>query len=439
VITRLCVLALGGFLVWANLLRLAPIPRALVGAGWVLPVAAALAALVVARGGRMVKPRITFATLAVWFPALLLVVSVLRSPALGDLAERLPVAALWFGTALLLYTLVAAAAARSGSSWSQVARWTLLAPAVFVMCNLLLWVFGVEPPEQLYVQLPEGRLTGLLGLQVTRVLFPLGRGVNNFGVVAGLGLAVSGVDFLQSVRSGKGRFLSSGVLAVGCLVAVVLCDSRGPLLFGLVSICVVSALASVGRVGMLKWFFAFAPILPILLWRVLPLLADSPLIALLSRRPGDIATATGRVIFWSAGVEELRHPSAGVAVGWGQYGHVTAGVSQAWADQFTSYVGEGELMSIHNGMLQLIFDVGVVGVLAWGWLVLTAVSQTDRPEVDPGVARIVAGVMLYVVLAASTESVLSLYFPDILLAMFLTAFVAQASGSRTPPQIGAVG
>ena len=251
------------------------------------------------------------------------------------------------------------------------------AAGVFAIANVLLQLVGVESREVLLVDFPEGRLAALLGLRIDRTLLPLARGVNNFGVVAGLGLA--GAIAMMLTAGPFVRRSAAGVLVAGCLVALVLVDSRGPLVFGLISGVGVVALFRTGRGLSLRWLAFIVPALPLILLLILAWMAQTEMGQALSRQQDDILSATGRTFIWAAAAGQLAaYPQMSDLVGYGQYGAKGAGISTAWASRFEAFESDPTLASTHNVTLQLVYDVGYLGlvaVLSLCWWMLSRLAR----------------------------------------------------------------
>jgi O-antigen ligase len=197
---------------------------------------------------------------------------------------------------------------------------------------------------------------------------------------------------------------------------------------------VVVVAVAIRRERALRWIVPLTPILPLVLLLLLTQVARSPVGAFLSRRPGDIESATGRTLFWAAAVQELREPAPIHLVGWGQYGQATSGVSGAWRHWFLSYVGEAELMSLHNMSLQLVFDTGYLGylmVLFSFWWLIGKFARWSRGGEFRTYHTLIA-LLLYYLFIGTTEASVSLFFTENLLMIYLIMFAAVARSAVEP-------
>jgi O-antigen ligase len=316
-----------------------------------------------------------------------------------------------------------------------------LALPTFVVLNVLLYAIGVRNPQPLLVDHPEGSLGALLGLRVARTLLPFARGINNFGVLAGMGLCSSLCIVLAS-RTGIWLRLTCVAIALTCVGALVLVDSRGPLLFGVLAGVAVPVMYRLRLVRLGRWAVFISPILPALLLLALAALARTPVAQSVSRNPGDLSSATGRVLIWGVATNKLlQNPSPIDFIGYGQYGAKGAGISTAWARAFQGFEADPTLASTHNFTLQLIYDMGYFGLVTVLWLVWWAVGRLYRQHSAANEVSTTAftGMLIYLVLAGTTEATISIIFSEPLIILtFILALLAftdaYPSASESPTQ-----
>lgn len=393
------------------------------GALAALPFAAALyLVIILANRGVLSIPawRLRNWSLLVW--ASLLVVSILRSNNESHAGlSGLLFTTLWLGI-LVAAAILAIEVHLRGVTALSAALWAIsIAGGVLATANVILQLAGIESVQRLLVDYPEGRLAQLLGLRLDRTLLPMARGINNFGVVAGMGVAAS-----LAVLSGPGQSsykrLFAAPLLLGSIGAIVYVDSRGPLLFGLIAGLGVPVLFRLGRGGAARFSALLAPALPLALLAVLSLAARSDIARRFSRQQGDIASATGRAMIWGAAAGRLAAAPAPMdAVGYGQYGAKGAGVSVIWASRFKDFEADPLLTSTHNLTLQLVYDVGYVGlvlVLAAFW---RALAVLGRLHSDYGVSGAIpaSSVLVFLLIAGTTEATVSIIFPEALVFVSL--------------------
>lgn len=408
------------------LARLTDASTALAGALAALPSAMLVyATFVLLHRGKVAVPSVAqlMGPLGLW--SLLLTTSMLRSnnPSHVGYASVL-LGALWLFLAGA-GTIVAYEVSRHRDSVVDgVLKAFALGAGIFVIANLALHFLGISGSRTLLIDLPEGSLARMFGLRVERTLMPLASGVNNFGTIAGLAIATSLSLFLSSKVSLGTRVVLS-VLLAGCILALFLTDSRGPLLFGVIAGASVPMAFRTRFGGLIRWVAFAAPVLPIALLAALALLARTDAARALSRQQGDLASATGRVIVWTFAAGRLvTQPSPTDVIGYGQYGPKGEGISAAWGPQFKGFMDDPTLISTHNLSLQLVYDMGYLGyaiVLLTIWWALGRLYLLYRLRGLSGAVSLAAG-LLFILLAGTTEATIAIGFPEIL--VFFTFSIA---------------
>lgn len=393
------------------------------------------AVVVIVNRGRLLRPHLSSALLPFVIWSCVLLVSIARSNNASHSGGNGVLLTLLWGSVLLVIFIVAAdITRRSHTTVDSAMHGLVLAVGVFVSINVVLHLAGVTSREVLLVDHPEGRIAGFLGLRVERTLLPLARGVNNFGVIAGMGIAVSVAGLIAPSSSHLRRMLH-GFLAIGCSAAIILVDSRGPLVFGIVSGLATPIAYRIGRGRSVRWIALAAPLLPVTLLALLTTIATSDLASAISRQQGDIASATGRAFIWSAAAGRLvLAPNTMDAIGYGQYGAKGAGVSSSWASAFRDFEDDPTLTSTHNLSLQLIYDSGYLGLaVALGvlWWTLGALELAYRTH-GLGSAVLLATALCYVILAGTTEATISILFPEVLVFLTLALAISGFLGARPP-------
>jgi len=408
------------------------------GAFAVLPFVSALYLIVIlANRGSIALPllRTTPVPLLMW--SAILLVSLLRSNNDNHAgASGTLLVGMWTGI-LVCSALIAIEIHRRGSATLSATLWALsMAGGVLATINVLLQLAGVMSIERMLVDHPEGRLAALLGIRLDRTLLPMARGINNFGVIAGMGVAGSLGSLIGRHQSPLRRILAIPLLA-GSLAALVYVDSRGPLIFGMLAGLGVPLLYRLRYSRSTRLIAIFAPALPLLLLAVLSLAARSEVVRQLSRQQGDIASATGRAIIWGASAGRLAaQPSPTDLFGYGQYGAKGAGISVVWAQRFKDFEADPLLTSTHNLTLQLIYDTGYLGLVAVLACVWWAIAYLGRlyDEYGASGALPAAAVLVFVLLAGTTEATISIIFPECLVFISLLIAISSVRPAMSPTQ-----
>lgn len=232
-----------------------------------------------------------------------------------------------------------------------------LAPSLYVTVNLLLHLAGVAAvySSEVAVGDPSSMLS-LIGLSAQRTLFPLGQGVNTFAIICGVGLVTS--TLVASRESAELKWPVRFVVLAN-LICLFLTDARGPMLWSVLTIGLVSLLH--GRLRILRFLsFAF-PISPFLMTSLSGVFVE--------RADSTRGALGGRLSIWEPAIEKIEQLSTGSLIGWGRVGQGPSGV---WAiqryrlfrdraDYWTSGLTE-PLFGSHNAMLQTALDSGLLGV-----------------------------------------------------------------------------
>jgi len=309
-----------------------------------------------------------------------------------------------------------------------------LAPAAYVAVNALLHIGGAVSPSFLDPTTRSAaaggstQLLALVGIDATRVQFPLAQSVNNFGVVAAAGLAACVVIGLRA--RGAWRAIYAAGAAVS-LYGVVLCDSRGPLLV---------AIGVMVLLGVFRRVRAATTALPVVLLASpaivvasLGVLAGTGSLGGLARSGSDFGSANNRLFIWQGAWDILSHPSLSQLFGWGAAGQITSGAAVRYAYVF---VGSADPTSapLHNIVLQTIFDSGYVG-LAVLVVVLSMAIRFLQQEFAAAPSSAASGLLaglLVVLLSGMTEVVPTYYSPEALMFVLLVLGVAMQMPARRP-------
>lgn len=300
---------------------------------------------------------------------------------------------------------------------------------VFVTVNMALFLMGQGKLGG------DLRILGFLGIAGRRVTFPLVSGANSFGSVAGAAFAWSLMYAWQATREHKILLVGSLLTALLALAGILLADSRGGLLFSLLSILLVINLTK-------PWMprIALAFILPILTPLGL-LLGDglaSPLgIQSIWGKLNAFGSMTSRFITWRMTFTHISDPKWIHLVGYGYKGDIISGVAQAAGQLIhpTRDVAVGP----HNVVLQYILDNGYLGAilfLAVMFLTLKKLAHLAYEQPNSGALPALA-VLVYLTLLGTIERVPTVYSPE-LFAVFLFIVIFTHFGSWSAESNSAV-
>jgi hypothetical protein len=384
--------------------------------------------------------RATLGMVAVYLA--LLDISLIRGAKAGayeKLSTSLREAALYVFVLWFAYLLVATARTRPERDRRLICL--ALSPVVYAIINLLLHFAHVTSPQA--AALANNPLTvasevgttdttlGFLGIHTGRALFPMAESVNYFGIICSVGMA--GAAVLAMYRTGPTRrwlVLS----AIACAFCVLLGDSRGPLASGL---AVILYFLFSKRQRAAAWVAGLLPVLPILLVAVLNLLVAIGASSALSRGSGgNFATATGRTQIWSVAWHFLASAGPKDLVGWGANGHLSSGASNGWAYLFRGLLVDPATANTHDLVLQSIFDMGIIGLLALAVAAFMSARAFAKDfEIDrASPARALLAMLVVLILSGITEASPTYLAPENLVMMLLLFGAAAAVLMDAPPR-----
>jgi O-antigen ligase len=384
--------------------------------------------------------RVTLAMVSVYLA--LVDISLIRGAKAGayeKLSTSLREAALYVFVLWFAYVLVATARTRLERDRRLVCL--VLSPVVYAILNLLLHFAHVTSPQA--GALASNPLTaatevgttdttlGFLGIHTGRVLFPMADSVNYFGIICSVGM--TGAAVLAMYRGGATRRWLV-LAAIASAFCVLLGDSRGPLASGL---AVILYFLFTQRQRAAAWVAGLLPVLPILLVAVLNLLVAIGASSTLSRgNGGNFATATGRTKIWSVAWHFLASAGPKDLVGWGANGQLSSGASNGWAYLFRGLLVDPATANTHDLVLQSIFDMGIIGLLALAAAAFMSARVFARDiEVDrASPARALLAMLIVLILSGITEASPTYLAPEALVMMLLLFGAAAGVLMDAPPR-----
>lgn len=284
----------------------------------------------------------------------------------------------------------------------------ILFDCIFFLClvNLILWAMGVTNASAQDNLATSGMasLYASMGINQPRVFFPMSLGVNNFGIVSGLAMAYFLARSFVDNESTKERVVSL-LKAVVPAVCLSLSDSRGAVVFAVMALVSARFRAFRLLVLLLALLFPVAMIFDLIS-------VDEVADIALSGRDGE-GFLTGRETIWIGVLSELSNFSFDHVVGFGAYGQSASGVSQTYGPSLAGFGKSYELISPHNGVFQVVLDLGYLGLsvlLTLLTLTIYLCRQSMKSQANAaGVHYPILVVLLFVVMQSLTESCLSIY------------------------------
>ncbi len=293
----------------------------------------------------------------------------------------------------------------------------------YLILNLVLYLVGVANPEANYLRAYEAVMLGMLGIDTSRIYFPMAEGINAYGIFAGSVLAVNAVYLWAKrgqIKDQKGWFAFLFIGAVSAAVSVIGADSRSALLFaGVIT-------------GLLLWqkpawypYFAGG----FLLVQAGGLLSRKMLSGLdfagrLLRQGTDVLS--GRPFIWQQALDQLGDFNWNHLIGYGMFGQTISGVVNEYQHLFKSYLNKDQI-PLHSFILQTIFDLGYLGLLVMAvFLVAMVIVFSKKITAFPKISaeyQAAVGFLLYCLLMGSVSGVPSIYAPEIFF-LFIMAWVS---------------
>ena len=248
---------------------------------------------------------------------------------------------------------------------------------------------------------------------------------NTLGIIAGALLAA----YLVSINTFKVYRLRWSVLAaLAALGAMILiADSRVTVLNTLITVGMVYALIRYKKLRTLPYLAVVFPFFPFISLFLLEFIASTDLAQLFSKNDAgtDIASGSERSTIWAYCLQELVKFKPIHLIGFGDYGHYGAGVSQKYS--FVFGPDGSDSMVTHNAFYQAFFDVGYLGVVTYlAVLYKVAQSAVFLYYQQVAAARLYLGFITYYILSGSFESTFGSYnklYNLIFLLMCITVFV----------------
>jgi hypothetical protein len=379
---------------------------------------------------------------------LLEIIGLIRT-ALGELSFNTFRIAFYLFSYIVLGAVVFTALVVCNGNWELQARIrtaVLYSFGLYVTLDLILHLAGVNQPYNIYLTKYPAQLASLFGFSVYRVLFPTADGINAFGILSGLTFSALGTLAVSS-RGAREKCLA-GLMAFSSLIVMIMTDSRAAILFSFVVIGLVFLNPRFSLIT--RWIPFLVSLMPLIFilnlpisrglsWMNRPDIPWEPLPdqareceALLQRADG---TLSNRPLIWEVAFDEFKHPSPMHIVGYGYRGHVVSGLSMRYSCLFQSYALP-ELASVHNIWLQILVDLGYIGLFIVATLCVLLIGKLlslFNARGDPTLLSLLAS-LLFILCEGSLDSALT---PDTYgnFIMFLyIVLIAMVSDPLTHPQ-----
>ncbi len=323
---------------------------------------------------------------------------------------------------------------------------------LYVVLNFVFHWIGISTNDEIYLTRYPAQMLGLLGIKTYRVLFPMADGNNSFGILAGASLV--GVIQLLRSRSGNIERIIYILVSLVCLSVIFMTDSRGALIFSVISIFLLFIPKNAFRY--LRWSPIFISLIPLMAFTFVPnILSNST--TWLNRPSGENIPVQGirqdpscqqslnnnggslsnRPIIWQIILNHLKDFKPSHIFGYGYRGHVVSSISDQYDCLFASYA-KSNLASSHNIWLQLILDIGYFGLLITVilFVLLTLILTQSWISNNLAIFPSMLGVLFYIIMIGSLEAPISpdFYGPFIFLILITicSMFFSQIKNVNKP-------
>ena len=311
----------------------------------------------------------------------------------------------------------------------------IVGTAAFFFVNCALLALSVRSEGQALDISAPNRILDLIGINFPRIAFPISGGQNGTAIYAVLASAICLAAVSVAVGKGK-KILIWSVVAL-CTIAVALTDARGGYL---------------GLAGVFCCYFLRRRLLLTITFLVLAvLLLFVPLVAgfIVQAVPLDLiygafgrhvptsfdslaTLTTGRSFIWESAFKKIDSEPLNFFFGYGVRGHMTSGISIDYRWLF----GGNPHHTLHSMFLQMLFEFGLVGLVAFSalgaWIVKSALRSSGAAVIDGRLDAPALAVILITVgflLCGANEAVLSSSFPDHFIFLGVCIGVALSRGA----------
>ncbi len=309
---------------------------------------------------------------------------------------------------------------------------------LYLSTNLLLYSFGGESVEFTYLAKYPAQILSILGISINRAMFPMADGINNFGILSGA-VTVSLIPLCSS-RINLSAKLFSWVLILSNICVVLLSDSRGAIIYSILTLLIMVIPSKLFKI--LRWSPFLISFFPTLILIISPSLLKQNII--IFNRPETLwdenksltistdecnkylqqsgGFLSNRPVIWEIVINELHDIKIIHLIGYGVRGQVVSSISNSYSCLFSSY-RYPTLASAHNGWLQIILDVGYIGlgiILTLLVMIIRKLSDLFKDTKDDTYKCMLAG-LIYIVLSGTLEASFS---PDFYGTFIIILFIS---------------
>jgi len=293
----------------------------------------------------------------------------------------------------------------------------------YLGANVIFHLMGMENQTEIYLKNFDSVMLSLIGIETSRVYYPLAEGINPFGMVGGAGFVMSVAMGISNLRNRSKDIRSWIITILGVSLGfyiILTTDSRGALLFAILTTgLIVFGLLFINEIGF--WFCLLVQ--PTALLARENIIRNLAFISPLIRSNSDVLS--GRGVIWQAGIEHLSTFNWIHLVGYGLSGQTISGVVEEYNHLFISYININRI-SLHHFGLQTIYDFGYIGLLlAYSLMFLMGITLVKQIKTkSENQEDILAFVFLLYILLAGSVSITPAYYAREMFFLFIFIWVA---------------
>lgn len=308
-------------------------------------------------------------------------------------------------------------------------RYVFTGLVFYLGANVLFHLVGMENQTEIYLKKFDSVMLSLIGIETSRVYYPLAEGINPFGMVGGAGFVMSVAMGIIMIKNRSKDIISWIMITLGVSFSfyiILTTDTRGAILFAFLTVGLIVFVRFFGN----KIVFSFCLLTqPAVLIARENLLRNFTFLLPMIRSNSDVLS--GRGVIWQAGIEQLSTFNWIHLIGYGLSGQTVSGVVDKYNHLFVSYIYTNRV-SLHHFGLQTIYDFGYLGLLlAYSLMFLMGITLIRRIRAYPDnqEAFLAFAFLLYIILAGSVSTIPAFYARE-LFVIFIFVWVATGMNPR---------
>jgi hypothetical protein len=289
----------------------------------------------------------------------------------------------------------------------------------FSTLNLLLFFLDFNIGSSQDISIGNAVILSNFGIYTQRIKFPFADGFNSFSMVNSIVFYFS--LYFLFIEFRKVLISMLGVFVFGAIILYT--DSRSALIYPILVTIIIFFFLKLKSILKIQLFYIipFVYLLgPLLLFWIVTFIGESGVTDDYSRKAEEAQTGNGRFIIWAFSMVELVNFKLQSIFGYGIYGHYASGASLNWAFMFPSY-NNPEIIHPHNSMISMLFDYGLIGVLAYFFQLFSQINKLLKYALTSykGSLFLIGAITLFILLGLS-ESIYGIYYSGLSILLFFT-------------------